>query len=510
MTVYRKNPLLMTVMGANPGGPAFVVLDSADGCIVYRKKATKTGDEAIRSCTKVAQRLANQTGRNHIIFLELSGKRVGECLNLRWVMTQRITDEIYPYGIKSNPPRRRRPDDAIDKAIGHAWAQLMSGVQVPIMDIPRIFRDIKLEMAGGVTLEQAVTAVGSRYRVNRNPGGLGAAVMGGIAGAVANRVMSNPPSGPVDETAARELELYIENDGDLYRQQFIPIVKNLMKRRMKGGYNRELAVKLFMYLVDNGAKKYIREFGTRDQRIDAMFNRNTRLDVARSLRDKFEAEAELGNYDKTTWGVSNNPHRNPRSGSVLITTPSQLEAGKVAGWLRREKVDALVDVHRGEWGVFVPPNQFGRARHALNLVLSKNPSRHRRGSTRPASNPGRSTRKTTMPIARFAALVKKQNDPALWRDFVAKCRAYHKWSHGSWPTKVTVERINKPGVKGLWIVFDMGKQPESTYVMPKGSKRKGAWKHPWTRMPSMKGDPQAGMIITKLVSGNRLQEFLHG
>ena len=292
----------------------------------------------------------------------------------------------------ANPPRRvRRPDDAIDQAISDAWPRLMHGVQVPIMDIPRIFRDIKLEMAGGVPLDQAVLSVGRQYQAGGrriNPGGLGMAVAGGIAGAVANRVLSNP-----------------------------------------------------------------------------------------------------------------------RSGSVLITTPSQLEAGKVAGWLRREKVDARVDVHRSEWGVFVPPNQFGRARHALNRVLSKNPKKK---SARPAPNPGRSTRKTTMPIARFAALVKKQNDPALWRDFVAKCRAYHKWSHGSWPTKVTVERINKPGVKGLWIVFDMGKQPESTYVMPKGSKRKGAWKHPWTRMPSMKGDPQAGMIITKLVSGNRLQEFLHG
>jgi len=392
MSVYRPNPLLMTVMGANPGGPAFIVIDSVTGRVMYTKRATGMGSGAINSCALVAQRFAQRTGHPQIVYLDLSRARVGETRSVAMARVMGITEEVHPDGTvtRNNPQirRRRAPDDAIDKAIGHAWAQFMSGVQVPIMDIPRIFRDIKLEMAGGATLEMAVTSVGQRYRVNRNPG-LGAAVMAGVAGAVTTRMLSNP-----------------------------------------------------------------------------------------------------------------------RSGSVLITTPSQLEAGKVASWLRREKVDARVDVHRGEWGVFVPPNQFGRARHALNLVLSKNPSKKRRGGTKP--NPGRSLRKTTMPIAQFAQLVKKQNDPALWRDFVAKCRAYHKWSHGTWPTRVAVERINKPGMKGMWITFAMGRQPESTYVMPSGTKRKGAWKHKWDRMPQMRGDPQAGFILTKLGAGNKLSDFLHG
>jgi hypothetical protein len=126
------------------------------------------------------------------------------------------------------------------------------------------------------------------------------------------------------------------------------------------------------------------------------------------------------------------------------------------------------------------------------------------------ANGSRGSRKVTMPIEKFAKLVKAQNDPALWRDFVAKCKAYHKWSHGTWPKKATIEAINKPGMRGMWISFDMGREPEKTYVMPKGTKRKGAWKHPWERMPQLRGDAEAGFILTKLGKGNRLTDFLHG
>lgn len=134
-----------------------------------------------------------------------------------------------------------------------------------------------------------------------------------------------------------------------------------------------------------------------------------------------------------------------------------------------------------------------------------NPARRRR-----RMQPNGSGTKRTIPIEKFAAMVKSQRDPALWRDFVAKCKAYHKWSHGTWPKRVTIESVRKPGVKGMWITFDMGREPEKTYVMPKGTKRKGAWKHPWERMPQLRGDAEAGFILTKLGKGNRLTDFLHG
>ena len=53
----------------------------------------------------------------------------------------------------------------------------------------------------------------------------------------------------------RELWLYIDNDAQLYKQQGLPIIKNLMTKKAQGKYDSKLAVKLYMYLVDNGAKK---------------------------------------------------------------------------------------------------------------------------------------------------------------------------------------------------------------------------------------------------------------
>lgn len=94
----------------------------------------------------------------------------------------------------------------------------------------------------------------------------------------------------IDQHAARELELYIENDGQLYRQQHEPIIKNLTRKAERGVYDSRKAVKLFMYLVDNGAKKYVKEFGDPSFPWHKMFDKATRLAVAESLRDTFEGE----------------------------------------------------------------------------------------------------------------------------------------------------------------------------------------------------------------------------
>jgi len=140
---------------------------------------------------------------------------------------------------------------------------------------------------------------------------------------------NNPPSGPADPAAARELEVYIENDADLYRQQFVPIVKNLMLKRRKGVYNRELAVKLFMYLMDAGAKKYVAEYvrssspGAPMPKIDGTFNKNTRLMAARSFLESFEGEAELGNYDRMIGPVSNPRGANVRKNIFTFNNPKQ-------------------------------------------------------------------------------------------------------------------------------------------------------------------------------------------
>ena len=54
---------------------------------------------------------------------------------------------------------------------------------------------------------------------------------------------------------ADELELIATNDGDLYRRQYMPIIKNLMRKRAKGVYDHNLAIKLWRYMIDRVAKQ---------------------------------------------------------------------------------------------------------------------------------------------------------------------------------------------------------------------------------------------------------------
>ncbi len=98
----------------------------------------------------------------------------------------------------------------------------------------------------------------------------------------------------IDEHAATELKLFIDNDADLHRQQHVPIQKNLATKKVRSQYKHDLAVKAFGYLVEAGAKKYAKEFGGTWHQ---MFNVPTRKAVAEELTKDFETEFELGNYD---------------------------------------------------------------------------------------------------------------------------------------------------------------------------------------------------------------------
>ena len=53
-----------------------------------------------------------------------------------------------------------------------------------------------------------------------------------------------------------ELKMYIENDGQLYKQRLVPIVKNIQRKMKSGKYDHKKAPKLWMYLVKDGANKY--------------------------------------------------------------------------------------------------------------------------------------------------------------------------------------------------------------------------------------------------------------
>ena len=83
----------------------------------------------------------------------------------------------------------------------------------------------------------------------------------------------------------RELKLYIDNDASLYRQRYMPILKNLSKKKKKGNYRKRLAQKAFMYLIDDGAKRYVKSYG--GNHLD-VFPKRQRKDLAKDYVDEFE------------------------------------------------------------------------------------------------------------------------------------------------------------------------------------------------------------------------------
>jgi hypothetical protein len=94
-------------------------------------------------------------------------------------------------------------------------------------------------------------------------------------------------SGPVDEDAAIELELYAENTSELYNQKK-SILANIQRKLKSGRYDHSLAPKLWMYWVDTAAKRYQKEFGSGSP----IFNKNTRMAVAKELADRYKSGEE--------------------------------------------------------------------------------------------------------------------------------------------------------------------------------------------------------------------------
>lgn len=90
-----------------------------------------------------------------------------------------------------------------------------------------------------------------------------------------------------------ELVLYITNDSDLYHNRALPIIENLKRKAKRGNYDDELAVKAWMYLADDGVRKYDREFGSGKGSL-TLLNKPTREAIARELRDHYKEQVFEG------------------------------------------------------------------------------------------------------------------------------------------------------------------------------------------------------------------------
>lgn len=94
----------------------------------------------------------------------------------------------------------------------------------------------------------------------------------------------------MDTVALRELELFIQQDAALYRQQGTAIEANLTRKVQKGTYDHSKAWKLWLYYVDNGARRYVKEYGGTSARLRDMFPKTLREHLARRFADAWLAE----------------------------------------------------------------------------------------------------------------------------------------------------------------------------------------------------------------------------
>lgn len=62
-----------------------------------------------------------------------------------------------------------------------------------------------------------------------------------------------------DYEAARDVELFAENNQQLYKSRWIPIIQNLKRKKDKGVFDEDKAAILFKYYVEDADKKYQKE-----------------------------------------------------------------------------------------------------------------------------------------------------------------------------------------------------------------------------------------------------------
>ena len=99
-----------------------------------------------------------------------------------------------------------------------------------------------------------------------------------------------------DPDAAREIELYADNDSKLYFSRKLPILKNLQKKFQKGQYNIELAAKLWMYYINDAMQRYNKEFGSRGDKWSDLLSVSDRKLLAIEYATETLNEFQQGNF----------------------------------------------------------------------------------------------------------------------------------------------------------------------------------------------------------------------
>ncbi len=99
-----------------------------------------------------------------------------------------------------------------------------------------------------------------------------------------------------DKDAAREIQIYADNDYSLYNQGKRPILVNLGKKYKKGTYDVQKAAKLWRYYIDAAMQKYNKEFGSRGDKWFELLSVPDRNLLALEYAMETKEEFDLGNF----------------------------------------------------------------------------------------------------------------------------------------------------------------------------------------------------------------------
>ena len=83
-----------------------------------------------------------------------------------------------------------------------------------------------------------------------------------------------------------------------------PYKINIRRKLKRNVYDHEKAQKLWMYLIDDAAKEYVKEFGSQQDDVADMFPKETREQVARVISDRELENIKQGEYDVPQGTVS--------------------------------------------------------------------------------------------------------------------------------------------------------------------------------------------------------------
>jgi len=85
---------------------------------------------------------------------------------------------------------------------------------------------------------------------------------------------------------SRELALYAANNGKLYRERIVPVVRNLARYYSKGKFDRDKAVDAFFPIATEAARMYCKEFASANA-FGNVFDVTARFTAADDLVDDY-------------------------------------------------------------------------------------------------------------------------------------------------------------------------------------------------------------------------------